>query len=62
MLHKFVGPFVFIADPFPVLEFLVNVFESHFVQPKPEEKPVEMIVIWEIGPQGYPRGRCVPVQ
>ena len=41
-----------------------EMFAAQFTPSAPaeaEEKHVPMKVIWEIGPQGYERGRCVPV-
>lgn len=41
------------------LDFCTSVLEAHFTTPKPEEeqqRPMKEIV-WEIGPDGYLRGR-----
>jgi len=45
-------------NPFWFLELCVSVFEAHFTKPEPEKQQQPLReVVWEIGPDGYLRGR-----
>jgi len=45
-------------NPFWYLELYVRVLEAPFTKPEPEKQQQPLRdVVWEIGPDGYPRGR-----